>query len=71
MMNSTVKKTIRFLIKIPATPFVVVFNFAMITAAYLILFTQYLYDKSAYDKELIREMIHDFTQDLKKWFTTI
>lgn len=65
------KKLIRLLIKIPATPLVVVFClFGYISFSFLA-FIQWVYEASKFSKEVTDDCRNDMTGILKKWFTTI
>ena len=65
------KKFIRLLIKIPATPFVLVF----LTLAYMILnvirFFEWVYEANEWNKRATQECIQDIVDRFKSWCTTI
>jgi len=65
------KKAIRVILKIPATPVVVAFFFLMILAGYVCMFFEWVYEASNFDKEISRSLLSDYKKGLKKWFTTI
>jgi hypothetical protein len=65
------KKFIRLLIKLPATPFVVAFFvFSYITFTVMSFF-EWVYEASEFTKSVTFECRDDMTKHLKKWFTTI
>lgn len=65
------KKFIRGLIKIPLAPFVVGFCSLLILVSYIILFIEWLYESSDWDKQITKGYIDDVFKALKAWFTTI
>ena len=65
------KKFIRGLIKIPLTPFAVLVCVLGIVLYYNIMFVQWLYDFSDFDKQITKECIGELYDDLKRWFTTV
>ena len=66
-----IKKLIRLLLKIPATPFVVSYHLSMWSIASVISFFEWLYDASDFDKSISKKIAIDEVNSLKKWFTTI
>jgi xanthosine utilization system XapX-like protein len=66
-----IKKILRGIIKIPATPFVVVGLVGMILVSYLVQFCEWLYEADVFDKKITAELKNDYITALKKWFTTI
>lgn len=65
------KKFIRGLLKIPLTPFVVGFCVLEMVGFYIMLFVQWLYESSEWNKQITKECINDVFKALKDWFTTI
>ena len=65
------KKFIRGLIKIPLTPFVVVSCVLLIVAYYIMLFVEWLYESSEWNKQITKDCIKDVFKALKDWFTTV
>lgn len=65
------KKFIRLLIKLPATPFVVAFFvFSYIIFSVMSMF-EWIYESSEFDKSITREIKSDIAKSLKTWCTTI
>jgi hypothetical protein len=65
------KKFIRLLIKLPATPFVVAFFvFSYIIFSVLSVF-EWIYESSEFDRGITREIKSDIVKSLKTWCTTI
>jgi len=65
------KKIIRILIKIPATPFVVIVGLCMIFSGYVIRFFEWVYEASDFNKDITDMIIENRKLHIKKWFTTI
>lgn len=65
------KKFIRFLLKIPATPIVLLFHGGMVLLSYPIMFFEWVYDKSDWDKEITRDIQYESIKTLKRWFTSV
>ena len=65
------KKFIRLLFKLPATPFVLVFLVFSYIVFNIILFFEWVYEAKEWDKEVTKECIKDIVDRLKRWFTTI
>ena len=66
-----VKKILRVLIKLPATPFVTAFLLFGLLVMYVIMFFNWLYDADDWDKSLTKSMKQDLLNNLKKWYTTV
>jgi hypothetical protein len=66
-----IKKFLRLLIKLPATPFVVFFYLGVLMTGHLVRAGEWLYESSEFDKQITREIIEDHRRSLKRWFTTI
>ena len=64
------KKTLRFILKIPLTPFVLVFWAFAILLGYTIIFFEWLYGDE-YGLRLSQEIQDDVIKGFKRWFTTI
>lgn len=65
------KKFIRLLIKLPATPFVFAFfAFSYIIFSIMSVF-EWIYESSEFDKSITREIKSDIVKSLKTWCTTI
>ena len=63
------KKFIRALIKIPATPFVLFWFFISLIAGIIIMMLDWLYeDKSLYESTWV---LRELAKEIKTWFTTI
>lgn len=65
------KKLIRLIIKVPATPFMVFFFGFSIIVLSIYHFFEWAYEASEFTKEVTRDCIKDSVVQLKKWFTTI
>ncbi len=65
------KFTIRLIMKILATPIVMVIILSILSVLYGIRFFEWLYDAHETSKNDTTIAIKDFRSDLKKWFTTI
>ena len=65
------KKFIRLLFKLPATPFVLVFLVLSYIVFNIILFFEWVYEAKEWDKEVTQECIKDIVDRLKRLFTTI
>jgi len=66
------KLFLRLIFKILATPIAVPAILCLIAAAYGFVFVDWLYDTpDTLDRKINRELVDDFTQMLKRWFTTI
>jgi len=66
-----IKQLIRLIIKIPATPFVLVVHAGGIIGFTFVRFFEWVYDAPEWNKQLTKEIIQDSKKDLKKWFTTV
>jgi hypothetical protein len=65
------KKAIRILFKIPATPFLILFWAFYILSALILVFFEWVYEANEYDKRITRSMMTGTLRSIKKWFTTI
>jgi hypothetical protein len=65
------KKFIRLLFKIPATPFVVAFCVIGYTLFSILAFFQWAYESSEFNRSVTDECRDDMVGILKRWFTTI
>ena len=65
------KKLIRLLLKVPATPFVVILSLTGFIVFSILLFIQWVYEASTWDKEITQSCRDDMKELVKKWFTTI
>lgn len=65
------KKLIRLIIKVPATPFVVIFLVFAIIFHYVTMFIEWAYESSDFSKSITKQCLDDDRRRLKKWFTTI
>jgi len=65
------KKLIRALIKIPATPFVLFYHLLFLFSLYITLAFEWLYEASDFDIKITREIIDDEYKSIKRWFTVI
>jgi hypothetical protein len=66
-----IKKLIRLLLKIPATPFVVTYHLIVLLTCLVVSFFEWLYDASDFNKSISKKIANDQVTGLKKWFTTI
>ena len=64
------KKLIRALIKVPATPFVALYHIIMYMAFLVSQFFEWLYEAKDSDKKITATCKQDCIDGLKKWFTT-
>lgn len=69
-MNN-LRKLIRLLLKIPATPFVLFFIVFMIIGLAITLFFEWVYEAEEQDKAEIRRLMKTNIVIIKGWFTTI
>ena len=67
----TLKKVLRGLIKIPATPFVTLFLLYALLCIYASIFFEWLYDAGPVDKLITQGVKQDLFKYLKKWYTTV
>lgn len=65
------KKIVRAIIKIPATPFIVVFLAGALVMCFMIRFYEWAYEADDFSKRVTSEMISDTKKYFVKWFTTI
>ena len=65
------KKFIRFLFKIPATPFVLVFCVIGYIIFSIFAFLQWVYESSKFNRDVTEDCRNDMLNNLKVWFTTI
>lgn len=65
------KKIVRAIVKIPATPFVVVFLAGAWVMCYMIRFYEWAYEADDFCKQVTTDMISDIKKTFVKWFTTI
>lgn len=66
------KLLLRLIFKILASPIAVPAMLGMIAIAYGYVFVDWLYDNpDTLDRKMNRELVDDFIQSLKRWFTTI
>lgn len=65
------KKFIRFLIKIPATPVVVIFCLVGYIFFSILAFFQWAYESSEFNIKVTNDCRNDMLVILKTWFTTI
>lgn len=66
-----IKKLIRLMLKIPATPFVVIYHFGILLIFLVVMFFEWIYDASDFNKSISKKIAGDSVNALKKWFTTI
>jgi len=66
-----VKKILRGLIKIPATPFVTAFLLFALLMVYAAMFFEWLYDADDWDKSFTKGVKQDILNNLKKWYITV
>jgi hypothetical protein len=71
MKEASLKKLIRFIIKVPATPFVSSYFVLLILGYFIVKFFEWLYDASSFDKYLTHQLYLDQLQSFKRWFTTL
>jgi hypothetical protein len=65
------KKTIRGLLKIPFTPFIVAWGLFIVAYFYVVQFGQYIYECSDWDKQITQDCIDEQYEMLKRWFTSV
>ena len=66
------KRLLRLIFKILATPIAVPAMLCMVAVAYVYVFVDWLYDNpDALDRKINRELTDEFVLKLKRWFTTI
>ena len=65
------KKILRVLFKIPATPVITIFLIFALLMVYAAMFFEWLYDSDAHDKRVTQGMKQDALGALKKWYTTV
>ena len=65
------KKIIRLIIKIMATPFFIPIMIGVIIAFNLIVLFDWLYEKSEWEVKFSKDMCKDANTFFIKWFTTI
>lgn len=66
------KPLLRLLFKILATPIAVPAMLLLIASAYGFVFVDWLYDNPyPIESKVNRELVDEFTQMLKRWFTTV
>lgn len=65
------KKLVRLLLKIPGTIVLVPFWLLMLLTSYIMQFIEWAYDVSDFDKRITAEIIQDYKDNLKRWFTTL
>jgi hypothetical protein len=65
------KKLIRAIIKIPATPFVVLICTLLLVILQCVKLYEWLYEATEDEKEITASLQVDFVNFLKQWFTTI
>lgn len=61
-----IRKLIRLILKIPTTPFVLLFNFFKIMGLSVTLFFQWVYEAKELDKTITKETMSDTIIFLKK-----
>jgi fatty acid desaturase len=65
------KKFIRALIKLPATPFVVVYFVVLYILTCIVQFFEWVYEASEQDKKWTKKERANVLDAAKKWFTTV
>lgn len=65
------KKIIRAIIKIPATPFIVVGLLCGIIIFKIVQFFEWVYEADEFNKDTTKDIIKELVENLKKWFTTV
>jgi hypothetical protein len=65
------KKTIRGLLKIPVTPFIVAWGLFIVACFYVVQFFQYIYECGDFEKTVTQDIIDEQYSMLKRWFTSI
>lgn len=65
------KKLLRLIVKIPTTPFYLVFFVCMYITGTVVQFWQWLYEVDNWDRKITSELLADLRKGCKRWFTTI
>jgi hypothetical protein len=65
------KRQIRLLLKIPGTVIMVPTWLFLLLLAYVIQFIEWAYEATEFDKRITAEIIQDYKDYIKRWFTTI
>lgn len=65
------KRLVRLLLKIPGTITVVPVWLFLLLLGYVIQFIEWAYEASDFDKRITAEIIQDYKDYIKRWFTTI
>jgi len=66
-----IKKLIRAILKIPATPFIVPYHLFLIAASQVVRVFEWVYETGDWDKTITLSIISDSKIALKNWFTTV
>ena len=66
-----IRKLIRLILKIPATPVVLLIHFVLLPGWYILKIFQWIYETNEWNKEITQDLIDDSKKELKKWFTTV
>lgn len=65
------KKLLRLVIKIIVTPIAVPVLLFLVATGWVMIFINWLYDKSEWDKSITQDTHSEFTTMFKNWFTTV
>ncbi len=65
------KKLVRLMFKIPGTVIMVPTWLFLLLLAYVIQFIEWAYEATEFDKRITAEIIQDYKDYIKRWFTTI
>jgi hypothetical protein len=65
------KKAIRFILKIPATPLFIGANLLLIIMTYIVKFVEWVYEADDLNKTITNEILNELWARIKKWMTTI
>jgi hypothetical protein len=65
------KKLVRLLLKIPGTVIMVPVWLFLLLLGYAIQFIEWAYEASDFDKRITAEIIQDYKDNIKRWFTTL
>jgi hypothetical protein len=65
------KKLVRILLKIPGTMLLVPFWLIMLLTGYAVQFIEWAYEARDFDKRITAELIQEYKNNIKRWFTTL
>ena len=65
------KKLIRLLLKIPGTIIILPFWLLMLATGYICKAGEWVYEANEFDKRVTAEIIQEYKDNIKRWFTTL